>query len=573
APRFTQFASSTTSDIGPGSYNINRSLSDNRASYAPFLSLSSRESGFLESGIDFLSPGPGQYNCQSTQSRIVGGKSLQNRSKRFDDVMSDVPGPGAYDVINDASPLFKTEMQLEQSQKSVSSGLKLLMYPFAPSIPSPGQAFGYEEDSKGVLHRHNPPCRDLSLGPAFYCPVPTSGRRDQSRGAAGPGPGHYDLQEDHSVQYENVNLRREQRSRSELVIPRYHELLPLQEERKGVPGPGQYHIKGQFEETGNTQTPARNPPFLFAPLKNDSPPVGVYNDPRSALENLKKGKELKRNPFGQTAVRFLSPDPSKATPGPGAYNVFNYGLAQESLKKASQESKRKGAFGSLVPRRPFVPSKEELGTPGPARYTVEKANEASYKKQKTAAFKSASDRLAASLLAKDTPPPGSYNVSESFEKMHGLHRQSKPRNENARKRQSCFLSAASREPDFLQNSPQTPGPGHYSPDVKPRVQLALMSSTDDRFKDPKEKTPGPAAYERSERHLQCDAPQSTDGPLKVSVLTSIPQETLSPPQCLELVPGHTLLIRPLLSNTRFPGGPVSHTHSHSLRVIYFSRAR
>lgn len=30
---------------------------------------------------------------------IRGGCSLQNRSKRFEEAMSEVPGPGAYDVI------------------------------------------------------------------------------------------------------------------------------------------------------------------------------------------------------------------------------------------------------------------------------------------------------------------------------------------------------------------------------------------------------------------------------------------------------------------------------------------
>ncbi|XP_016096540.1 sperm-tail PG-rich repeat-containing protein 2-like [Sinocyclocheilus grahami] len=178
---------------------------------------------------------------------------------------------------------------------------------------------------------------------------------------------------------------------------------------------------------------------------------------------------------------------------PKSSNVFEYGLAYESLKKACLESTRKGAFGSIAPRRLFLPSKEEMSRPRPTQYKVsmEKTTEALYKKPCTAAFKSATDRLVGSLFAKDTPPPGSYNVSKSFEKIHGLHHYSKPRNEKAHKRQSCFLSAGPRDPAFLHYNPETPGPDQYSPDVKFSPKLALIVSKEDLFKSPKDKTPGP----------------------------------------------------------------------------------
>ena len=40
--------------------------------------------------------------------------------------------------------------------------------PEAPSIPTPGQAYGFEENEDGTLRRQEPPDRDVSIGPAFY---------------------------------------------------------------------------------------------------------------------------------------------------------------------------------------------------------------------------------------------------------------------------------------------------------------------------------------------------------------------------------------------------------------------
>uniref|UniRef100_A0A3B1JPN4 Sperm-tail PG-rich repeat containing 2 n=1 Tax=Astyanax mexicanus TaxID=7994 RepID=A0A3B1JPN4_ASTMX len=366
APRVTQLSSggSTSSAVGPGSYPIHANT-PTRECYAPFLSLSNRLSVF--DAVGGASPGPGQYNIGGIRVSGAGGVSLQNRSKRFEETQSDGPGPAAYNIPHTPA---HTHTPADMAAVSFSC---LLSYSDAPSIPSPGQAFGFEENEHGALCRNKPPDIDHSLGPAYYSPakvcvkqkykgVPFSWmteKRAELKLVEGPGPG-----QDHRVQYENVNLRRDVRSRAELQVPRYHQLLPLQEEKKGVPGPGQYDVKGQFEKHTDPAGATR-----FSPVKQVAPPVGSYNDPRSALESLKKNSGLKRSPFNLTAARFTLDHRTHSTPGPGAYNVFELGLAHESLRRVLVENTRKGVFGSCAERALQLNNKEG-NSPGPSHYTV-----------------------------------------------------------------------------------------------------------------------------------------------------------------------------------------------------------
>ena len=46
-----------------------------------------------------------------------------------------------------------------------------------------------------------------------------------------------------------------------------------------------------------------------------SPPVGTYNDPRCALELLKRTTGVKKSSFGSTAVRFPCDHRRSSTPG------------------------------------------------------------------------------------------------------------------------------------------------------------------------------------------------------------------------------------------------------------------
>ncbi|KAF5887014.1 sperm-tail PG-rich repeat-containing protein 2, partial [Clarias magur] len=493
--------SASTSTVGPGSYNIHSPAAEKTDSFAPFLSFASRPSVFDKLDSALSSPGPADYNGVLTWAPVPGGHSVQNHSQRFQEVESNIPGPGTYDINQPwgkkLHPPPTKDREIKHARSLVNS---------APSIPSPSQAFGYEENKQGELCKQKPPTTDQSLGPAYYNPTQVesmykgvhfgqmTGTRTEMKVVEGPGPGHYHPEEDHSVHYENVNLKKELRSQAELQIPRYHELLILQANKKCVPGPGQYDVKGQFEKTNGLTVPRAA--FMshtprFCSVKDVAPPVGSYNDPRCALESLKKPSGVKKSPFNLTAVRFISENRKNITPGPGAYNMFDYGLASQSLKKAYLEGKRTGGFGSTAKRTTIIVNRNT--EPGPSHYQVEKESEEFYKQQPTAVFKSAIKRLPEVLVSKDTPSPSSYNVQEAFDKIYGQGRHGEPRTKAARKRQSCFLNAAPRNSSFSYD-PHIPGPGHYSPDIKSSQCFALIGSNEDRFKEPKHTTPGPGAY-------------------------------------------------------------------------------
>ena len=56
--------------------------------------------------------------------------------------------------------------------------------------------------------------------------------------------------------------------------------------------------------------------------------------------------------------------------GPGHYNIFNTGMAQESLKRAYLESTRHGPFGTTSARIMPILQKHDVALPGPSHYQV-----------------------------------------------------------------------------------------------------------------------------------------------------------------------------------------------------------
>lgn len=59
-----------------------------------------------------------------------------------------------------------------------------------------------------------------------------------------------------------------------------------------------------------------------------------------------------------------------ALTGPAFYNILNYRIATPHFKNVLAETRKKGAFGSTVPRLLYLVNREAFVTPGPADYQV-----------------------------------------------------------------------------------------------------------------------------------------------------------------------------------------------------------
>lgn len=516
-------------NVGPTTYNV--PLPSHKwvknDSYAPFQSMSERESIF--DGTLMSAPGPGAYDIRFVRYKPPGGTSLANKSSRFgkvNQIKKLIPGPGEYN-INKSSDWIKTRSvtqpcatnKMNVKAKSTSK-VKYKRQIDPPSIPSPGQAYGYEETEGGGIKKQSPPDKDSTIGPAFYNNLGiveteaakkykgvhfshmTSCRTNFGKETSGPGPGKYDP---YTCSLENREfLPPYETKKPEFQIPRYHEIIEKTELKKSYPGPGKYEIPGQFTFKSpiiNVQgLEVQHPPFFtnterFAETKTPVPPPGTYNDPRHAFESLNRITGMKRSPFGQTSVRFI-PE-KKKTPGPGQYNIVKHSMANESIKKAFMESTRQGGFGVSSSRSMSLVRRHESSIPGPSHYQPDRKEE-SYKKQPTSNFISKSQRVAdvSFKTINSNPPPGSYEVASSFKNSQIKRPSVVPRNKEAMIRNSSFITSSKRMPPSKVSD--NPGPGTYDFNTQQNnVKLSLIVSKDKRFKEIKNEAPGPADYHLS----------------------------------------------------------------------------
>ncbi|XP_008590252.1 PREDICTED: sperm-tail PG-rich repeat-containing protein 2, partial [Galeopterus variegatus] len=166
--------------------------------YAPFLSLTARESAFtVASSTEKAFPGPGHYNVSEAQKISTAPVATRN-----------------FDV---------------------------------PSIPSYGQSYGYHINEDGSIIKHFPPASDPTIGPAYYKPQfdvsnatlkykgihfgNSLGRQELPK-KSGPGPGQYDIEQEKRLHYENINIKKDQQQNYCSFIPRFYDIIILQEEKK-----------------------------------------------------------------------------------------------------------------------------------------------------------------------------------------------------------------------------------------------------------------------------------------------------------------------------------------------------
>ncbi|XP_065763310.1 sperm-tail PG-rich repeat-containing protein 2 [Muntiacus reevesi] len=435
APRVLRLAEggSTEDRVGPGSYQVPYLKQQATGGYAPFLSLTARESTFTV---------------------------ISNTEK-------DVPGPGHYNV---------------SEKQKMSRALTVFRSVYVPSIPF-GRSYGYDINEDDSIIKHLPPASDSTLGPAYYKPkIDFSSATLKYKGihfgnslgrlllpiTSGPGPGQYDITQKKAPHYENVNIKKDQQQNSGSNLRQLYEVKILQEEKE-----------------------------RFVPMKSITPAPGTYNESRTAFKPLKKTLGLKNTSFGQSAARFTQDSQTEKMPGPGFYNIqndtfidnFSHTSWKKPKKSAFGSSVPRTLF--LVQKEVFTtPGPADYKDFWPSQ-VPEICDELPNLTNRYAAFLSRTERTT-KVSDVGVPAPGAYDVQKSYEMSQIQHKYMPPRTFVARIKHSSFLSTTPRCLDKVDDGP---GPTTYSPVLKKSCFIPSFVKASERFKDSKEITPGPATYE------------------------------------------------------------------------------
>ncbi|XP_031231521.1 sperm-tail PG-rich repeat-containing protein 2 isoform X2 [Mastomys coucha] len=374
------------------------------------------------------------------------------------------------------------------------------------SLSSKTSAFVTSSDSAeavpGPAHYNVSEAQDYSKAALKYRGINfgnTTGRQELLK-YSGPGPGQYDIIQKNKLHYENINIKRDEEYCCSYV-PRLYEALVLQEEKRGVPGPGKYNIKSEFDTIKSMSTLTHHSSFIFyseterfEPIKSCAPAPGTYNEIRTAFKYQKKRSGVS-SPFGQNAARFTKDSKAQDLPGPGFYDISK-NIVKPQVKKPSLKKKPKTGFGSSVPRTMFPDQKKAFSGPGPTAYQVvgRMQDELPNLTNQYAAFLSKTERMQ-TVRKMRLPGPGCYDVQKSYDMSQVKHNYMPPRSSVAKSRHSSFLSAA---PRCVRKIADGPGPATYSPILMKSGAIVTFVKGPKRFEEFHGKlSPGPTTYELS----------------------------------------------------------------------------
>ncbi|KAJ3108100.1 Sperm-tail PG-rich repeat-containing protein 2 [Phlyctochytrium planicorne] len=365
---------------------------------------------------------------------------------------------------------------------------------------SPGPCLYNAEASDKFLHGH-----DSGTGPALMTLAPCTRLTDaivaEERKKGVPGPGAYEIKYSFQDQ-KNKNT----------IIPAFGgtsshaniNYIPL--EQMKTPGPGSY-----YPELANLPKP-----FLFKPQPFGSttnrfdgvierriqqlPAPGSYE--LDAIDSIIGKIQRKANafaagrpkPFGSVSERFSRKLPSQAfDPGPGAYEVQKP-LPRPRPNQAPIKAGRSGTaqLGGMMAR---MVSAETPGSramlrrrrPRSRKITIMVGDTAvDPSKVRIPAFGTQTDRFSMPGASGDIPPPGAYQIAESFETIKSKGRIQNP----------SLSSQMTRE--LFPTLPKGPGPGEYNVLgnnlERPNVKHGAFLSSELRFNAKHEEMPGPGSY-------------------------------------------------------------------------------
>uniref|UniRef100_A0ACB8E8I5 Uncharacterized protein n=1 Tax=Sphaerodactylus townsendi TaxID=933632 RepID=A0ACB8E8I5_9SAUR len=96
--------------------------------------------------------------------------------------------------------------------------------------PPAGLSLLSENLSDYPHHKANDPCVTIKYKGAHFGSL--TAKRHEFKPREGPGPADYDVNQESAVYYENINIKKEGLKIYDLCIPRYHEIMVLQSEKK-----------------------------------------------------------------------------------------------------------------------------------------------------------------------------------------------------------------------------------------------------------------------------------------------------------------------------------------------------